>query len=121
MACKLKENGISQEKIKIEAFPENVNGNMIDLEHKIKREKDKKGFGFDIVSETQAYITINKEKKQLIYEKNYDDNIILNVSCPGFIKSPSGKYVVAIFKTEQWGYEGPPNLITFSFAGFKTN
>ncbi|MBN2755735.1 MAG: hypothetical protein JXR51_01075 [Bacteroidales bacterium] len=71
-------------------------------------------YGFEVIKE----ITINISSPELgnkeIYNiKNESGSMTLGAILSGYLQSPDDDRIIVILKQERFGYEGPPNVISF--------
>lgn len=63
-------------------------------------------------------VVINKSRKQKrVHSKNDPHSIVLDSKIYGIIKSPFENRIAIMFKRMQRGWEGPPHVYTYDFAG----
>jgi hypothetical protein len=109
---------IEDKKLKINKFP-SADAENLNLLFDIKYVEDSFGFGFNVVAKVSAKIKGKTIPAKQIYEKTYNESMILNVMSPGYIQIPETNFVVCFINTEQRGYEGPPHVILLDLKGIK--
>ena len=75
-------------------------------------------FNFDVVSKAEIFIN-NQNEKKLIFKKEYEGDLKLNVKATGCVLSPYSNMALLIVNEEQRGYEGPPHLIRIEIKAFE--
>lgn len=75
-------------------------------------------YGFDVIVGTDIFIESPELGKKQVYEFKEDDySMILGEIITGQIISPYEGRIAIILKQERWGWEGPPNVISFVIIG----
>ncbi|MCQ2252138.1 MAG: hypothetical protein MJZ61_01675 [Bacteroidales bacterium] len=87
----------------------------VTIENKMETEPD---FGFEVVKTTNIFIKSPElGVKQIFSYTENDANICLGRIVQGVIKSPFEERVAVLVRTEECGYEGPPNVIKTFLVG----
>ncbi len=107
---------IQNNTIKIENFPLLLNSVPYTIKLNIKYSEDTFGYGFDVVGKFSAHLITPQGFDKEIFSKDYQNNMILNLTLVGYIKNPFENDVFVLFKTTRMGYEGPPNVVSFDFT-----
>ncbi len=98
-------------------FTKDKNNYSLSLENNTTLNTD---YGFDVITETYLFLTTNNQTKQKIYEyKETEYPMILGQVIAGQILCPYNDYLVTILRNEHWGYEGPPNVLSFQIIATK--
>lgn len=102
-----------QSDISVQNFPSIVKNKSYDIKLNIKYTKDAFGYGFDVAGICSAILKSSDGKEKQIFTKDYQNNIILNVSTAGYLKNPFDNQIIVLLKSTRMGYEGPPNIVSF--------
>lgn len=116
--AKLDEYGIIQEK-KISLLESQFDSNgkkyKVTIENEMELNQD---FGFEVVKSTEIFIKCPDLGTKKIYSYTENDySMVLGASIAGVIKSPYEERVVVLVRSERWGYEGPPDVISCFVVG----
>ncbi len=87
----------------------------VTIENKMETEPD---FGFEVVKTTNLFLKSPELGTKQIYSYTENDfNICLGRFVQGVIKSPYENRVAVFVRTEERGFEGPPNLVKTLLVG----
>jgi hypothetical protein len=105
-----------QQDFQISQFPFSDGQDKYQLILDTKYKEDEYGYGFKVAGKCNAILKKSDGKQREVFSKDYQNNMILNVSLVGFFKNPTGKEIAAIIKTTRMGYEGPPHVVAFQLV-----
>ncbi len=75
-------------------------------------------FGFEVITQGDIVLESKKSKRLIKKFKEEAPSLILGAYIHGYLQSPDKNIIGILYKRERRGYEGPPHVVNFSFAGY---